>query len=206
MMTTQRLAIAASAVSLALALAAPAVHAQETAADISRGAKVYGAMCGRCHTARSPLERGDREWITIANHMRVRGNLTGQQMRAVVAFLHATNTDPSQAVSVSGEARELGIAGMEFGGPVSSDQRLIEEGRQLLEQNACLGCHALGNAGGNVGPSLNRVVQRKGAPHVRQKIASPTYDNATSMMPNFGLTREQIEAITAYLATFGGSN
>lgn len=181
--------------------------AQSTAADISRGAEVYGATCGRCHQARSPLERTDREWVTIANHMRVRANLTGGQMRAVIAFLQATNSDPARAVSVTGREMPMPTEQQpgDLAGPVSTDAELIEEGRQLVSQNACLGCHVVGDAGGNVGPSLNNVVQRKGAALVRQKMLDPTFNNATSMMPNFGLTNDQVEAITAYLATFNGS-
>lgn len=181
--------------------------AQNAASEISRGAEVYGSTCGRCHQARSPLERTDREWVTIANHMRVRANLTGGQMRAVIAFLQATNNDPARAVSVTG--REMPMPAeqepQDLAGPVSTDAERIEEGRQLTSQNACLGCHVIGDAGGNIGPSLNNVVQRRGAAFVRQKMLNPTFDNATSMMPNFGLTNDQVEAIAAYLATFNGS-
>ncbi|GBD31829.1 hypothetical protein HRbin33_00789 [bacterium HR33] len=47
------------------------------------------------------------------------------------------------------------------------------------------------------------MVRHRGADFVRRKLADPTFNNATSMMPNFGLSAEEIEALLAYLATLG---
>ena len=198
----QRRWVVGSVVGLAFtALSATGAAAQQaSAADVAAGARVYGHVCGRCHNSRSPLERTDRQWVVIANHMRVRANLTGKEARSVVAFLQSTNSDPRQAVVTEGatpvETEETAI-----GGPVATDAESIAEGRGLIDQKACLGCHVIGNAGGAVGPGLNGVVGNKGAAFVRRKLANPTFDNATSMMPNFGLTSEQIEAMLAYLAS-----
>ena len=65
---------------------------------------------------------------------------------------------------------------------------------------------AVGNVGGTVGPSLNDVVGRQGGRFVRQKLMDPTFNSRNSMMPNFGLSDQQIEALVAYLATMGGTN
>ena len=51
---------------------------------------------------------------------------------------------------------------------------------------------------------MDDVIKRKGVEFVMKKLADPTFDSATSMMPNFGLTREQIRAVAAYLATLNG--
>jgi cytochrome c1 len=63
----------------------------------------------------------------------------------------------------------------------------------------------VGDGGGNVGPSLNGVVERKGADYVVRKIIDPTFDNSTSMMLNFGLTDEEAQWVAAYLATLNGN-
>lgn len=75
---------------LALALL-PAPGAAQAATGMAEGAKLYGENCMRCHTARSPMERTDREWVTIVNHMRARANLRRSEARAVITFLQATN-------------------------------------------------------------------------------------------------------------------
>lgn len=195
-----KIAAAVGIMAIAWLSATTTAYAQDAATDVARGAEVYGAMCGRCHTARSPLEYTDRQWVTITNHMRVRANLTGQQMRAVLAFLQATNTDPGWPSPLESGAT-TGVPTADYSGPVSADPDVIARGNQLASENACLGCHVIGGAGGNVGPSLNGVVRRLGAADVRHKLANPMFNNSTSMMPNFGLTREQIDAITAYLAS-----
>jgi mono/diheme cytochrome c family protein len=65
----------------------------------------------------------------------------------------------------------------------------------------CQGCHQLGTSGGRLGPSLNGVVGRRGEDFVHTKLADPRFDNRNSRMPDFGLSRSDIEAIVAYLAT-----
>ncbi len=193
----QRIRRVCSGVGLALAL-----HGANAAAQdgdlVSEGARVYGTTCGSCHNARSPLERTDRQWTVIVNHMRARANLTGSETRAVLAFLQATNTDPRVLARAADDVQALEAS------DAPPDLGLAPTGEALVAQKACLGCHIIGPAGGQVGPSLNGVVDRKGARFVRQKLRDPMTDNATSMMPNFGLTDEQVEAITAYLATLNG--
>lgn len=199
MRTLSTLAILAA---VATVLGAPGRLAAQGPDEVATGAKVYGSTCGRCHNARSPLERTDREWVTITNHMRVRANLTGSQLRSVLAFLQATNTDPREATALPGPGA-VAVPSPEMAAPPSTDPATITTGRNLVEAKACVGCHVIGRTGGNLGPGLNGVVGRRGAAFVRQKLADPTVGNATSMMPNFGLSPAEIEAITAYLASLG---
>jgi mono/diheme cytochrome c family protein len=188
----------AVAVMVAAALGMPqGLSAQSEA--VAEGARVYGTTCGRCHNARSPLERSDRDWVTIINHMRVRANLTGGQSRSVLAFLQATNSDPGE-VAVSAAAETMSTA------PPSTDPALIDRGSALMAEKACLGCHVVAGSGGQVGPSLDGVLGRRSAQFLRQKLNDPTFDNETSMMPNFGLTPDQIEAMVAYMATLGSDD
>jgi len=195
--------VLATSLSLVPLLARSAVAQEEDA--VARGAEVYGAMCGRCHNPRSPLERSDRDWVTIVNHMRVRANLTGEQVRNVLAFLQATNIDPRERADlVAREVERPPAAARTAGGPPATDPEVIARGKTLVAEKACLGCHVIGRSGGRVGPTLNGVVKRRDADYVRRKIEDPTFDNETSMMPNFGLTEQQVEAIVAYLATLDG--
>lgn len=199
-----RRAVTCIAMTLA-AVGAPRTGAAQQAPGtaVAEGARVYGATCGRCHNPRSPLERSDREWVVIVNHMRVRGNLTGGQARQVLAFLQATNSDPGQRIPLS-EASNRGTRAQGANDrPPSTDPGVLASGRTLTTEKACLGCHVVAGSGGQVGPALDGVVKRRGPAYLRQKLADPTFDNATSMMPNLGLSDEEIEAILAYLATLG---
>jgi len=51
------------------------------------GSRLWGETCARCHNSRPPNSFTDDEWDVIAHHMRVRANLTGEQHRAILAFL-----------------------------------------------------------------------------------------------------------------------
>jgi len=59
--------------------------------DVARGAKAWVDNCERCHNMRDPKEFRDDQWHVIVNHMRIRGNLTGQDTRDVRRFLESAN-------------------------------------------------------------------------------------------------------------------
>lgn len=185
----------------AAALLTPAlgeVQAQQQG-DLGRGAEVYGATCGRCHNPRSPVERADREWTVIVNHMRTRAGLTGRAARDVLAFLHATNGDAPREIGASEGAAEPVRQPVNV--VISTDPVTVAEGLGLVSSTGCVGCHVIGGGGGQIGPSLNGVVDSKGALFVQQKVSDPSFDNDGTLMPDLGLNAEQIAALIAYLAT-----
>lgn len=186
-------------IALAAAMLAADASAQES--EVSQGASVYGRVCGRCHNPRSPLERSDNEWVIIANHMRVRGNLTRDQIRSVVAFLQATNQDPRERTTLVTIGQPAAALPQVSAAAPSTDAATIARGKELITQKACIGCHILAGSGGQVGPRLDGVVQRRDPEFVRRKLTNPLFNNATSMMPNFGLSDDEIEAVLAYLAS-----
>lgn len=59
--------------------------------QFARGAKTWGDNCARCHNMRDPRELRDDQWRAAVAHMRVRGGLTGQESRDVLAFLQGSN-------------------------------------------------------------------------------------------------------------------
>ncbi len=183
----------------ALLTPAPGAAQAQQQGDLGRGAEVYGATCGRCHNPRSPVERSDREWTVIVNHMRTRAGLTGRAARDVLAFLQATNGDPPREIG------PIEVAADTVRQPanvvISTDPATVAEGRALASSKGCVGCHVTDGEGGQIGPTLNGVVESKGALFVRQKVSDPSFDNAGTLMPDLGLNAEQIAALIAYLAT-----
>ena len=51
------------------------------------GAEVWRANCNRCHNAPPPTTFRPDEWDLVLQHMRLRANLTGGEVRAVAGFL-----------------------------------------------------------------------------------------------------------------------
>jgi mono/diheme cytochrome c family protein len=166
--------------------------AEDPVALSSYGAEVYGYSCARCHNARAAVERSDREWKAAALHMRARANLTGQQARAVIAFLSSVNVAslPAPAPDAAPPAEE---------GPPSA-----ERGKELTTASGCAGCHVIDGVGGVVGPSLDDLFGSRDDDFVRRKIADPRFDNPNSVMPNFRFTDAQVGSILAYLKSLRG--
>lgn len=179
--------------------AAPGEAQARQPGDLARGAEVYGVSCGRCHNPRSPVERSDREWTVIVNHMRTRAGLPGGASRDVLAFLQATNGDVPREIGAAEVAAEAVRQPATV--VISTDPATVAEGRALVSSTGCIGCHVIDGLGGQIGPTLNGVVESKGALFVHQKISDPSFDNAGSLMPSLGLNAEQIAALVAYLAT-----
>jgi hypothetical protein len=51
------------------------------------GEELWSNNCLRCHNIRPPTMYSDAQWDVIVHHMRLRANITGQEQRAIVAFL-----------------------------------------------------------------------------------------------------------------------
>ena len=55
------------------------------------GAQLWGEVCNRCHIAPSPADYNDTDWETISLHMRVRANLTEEEITKIESFLKSAN-------------------------------------------------------------------------------------------------------------------
>jgi hypothetical protein len=51
------------------------------------GSELWGENCIRCHNAPSSADFSDTQWETIGMHMKLRANLTDEEIKKVVAFL-----------------------------------------------------------------------------------------------------------------------
>ncbi len=64
----------------------------------------------------------------------------------------------------------------------------------------CLACHQLGGEGGTVGPALDTVGQRMSKEQLAVWLKDPNAVRPGTTMPNLGLSSENIELLSAYLA------
>ena len=86
------------------------------------------------------------------------------------------------------------------------------EGRKVFERTACINCHAVAGtaANGRFGPDLTHLMSRdtlasgvaaNTPENLRRWIARPDDFKPGSLMPPMGLTDQQLDAVTAYLAS-----
>jgi cytochrome c1 len=55
------------------------------------GATLWGENCQRCHNTPSPSDFSDGQWETIGMHMKLRSNITDDEVKKVVEFLQSAN-------------------------------------------------------------------------------------------------------------------
>ena len=98
---------------------------------VAEGARLWANNCTRCHNARSPLERNDREWLTIMNHMRARANLTKTEAAAITAYLQMVNLQEGNN-STTSESMPDTSSGLKRSDSTKND--LVSE-QKLLQAN-----------------------------------------------------------------------
>ncbi|MEO6902300.1 MAG: cytochrome c [Bacteroidia bacterium] len=55
------------------------------------GVQLWSENCNRCHNAPSPTDFSDAKWANIGAHMKIRANLTDEEITKIVEFLQASN-------------------------------------------------------------------------------------------------------------------
>lgn len=129
------------------------------------------------------------------------------QIWSLVAYLEAQGgevTVTGADIGDSGAAAPAGGA-TAAAGPTSAST----DPRQILQDNLCLGCHAIDGAGPPLGPSFDDIGAKRTADQIRRGIIDPNADAAPGFEPfkgamptTFGqsLTAAQLEAVVTYLA------
>jgi len=77
----------------------------------------------------------------------------------------------------------------------------VSKGAALVQEKACTACHKINGTGATVGPDLTGVTQRLDIEIIRKRLHDPKSVNPDSIMPNFGFSDAEVDAIIAYLKT-----
>jgi len=76
----------------------------------------------------------------------------------------------------------------------------VVRGKQIWEQNNCIGCHTLLGEGAYFAPELGNVYERRGPEFIKIWInIQPTGAPGRRQMPNFYLTDAEIDDLIAFL-------
>jgi mono/diheme cytochrome c family protein len=134
----------------------------------------------------------------------MRRQLPEDQIWAVLAYLESQGGEVTVTADDVGAAASAGTAAT--AGPARS---ATTDPRQLLTENACLGCHALDGQGPPIGPSFDGIGRRATADRIRRGILDPNADTAQgfaqfagTMPTTFGqqLSAAQLEALVTFLS------
>ncbi len=97
------------------------------------------------------------------------------------------------AIALLDGSRPVGPGSAEPGPGVHPDR--VAAGRELWVANECRKCHSADGRGGDVGPDLAGLLDRRPDAYIRQILGS-----GRGKMPSFGFSEAQVDALTAYLA------
>lgn len=138
--------------------------------------------------------------------------LTSNQIWALIAYLQSIGGE----VTVTAEDVQSEVGAGDTGGDAAAASGTDGAGggapdpMTVMQTNACLGCHTLGDQGMEVGPSFDGIGSRRSAEYLRRAIVDPGADVpegyeavAGSMPPNFGeiLTEAELDALVDFLAS-----
>ena len=82
----------------------------------------------------------------------------------------------------------------------------LELGQRLFAQKGCIGCHSVGGKGGNVGPALDDVTERRSPDWIGKHFRDPAAVSSETVMPKFNLSEPEIRALTSFLLSLAGSD
>jgi sulfur oxidation c-type cytochrome SoxX len=74
-----------------------------------------------------------------------------------------------------------------------------DAGRSLFGTTRCTTCHQFKGKGGTVGPALDRIGERLSPEWLMAWLANPQSLSPSTLMPQFGLTDQQVLDLAAYL-------
>ena len=80
-------------------------------------------------------------------------------------------------------------------------EALIAQGRQLVTDKGCYGCHTIGAAGTPIAPDLRGAAARYPEASLARWLRDPSAQEPTRHMPNLQLNEAEANALAAYLAS-----
>jgi cytochrome c oxidase subunit 2 len=78
---------------------------------------------------------------------------------------------------------------------------LVAQGRQLLADLGCYGCHTIGAVGTPIGPDLRRAAGRYSEETLARWLRDPAAQEPTRHMPDLRLGEADARALAAYLGS-----
>ena len=132
----------------------------------------------------------------------VEDSATEKEQATLAAAKKPLDKAQAAATSFSTRPKIAAIPRSDLKTPPGEAQKLVEVGKRLYQNKyGCNACHRVGDAGGVVGPALDRAGFRLNATWVYRWIKYPQSIKPETRMPNLGLSDSDARAVTLYLST-----
>lgn len=81
----------------------------------------------------------------------------------------------------------------------AADDAKVKQGEKIFAERQCAACHAIQGKGGPVGPDLTKAGSRRDEAWLKKFLPDPKSVAPQTMMPPFRGTKEELDALVAYL-------
>lgn len=128
-------------------------------------------------------------------------HLSDEEINHLIAFFawvdkidtHNWPPRPQGAAVQGAETKKLPVDTQEAG--------KVERGEAIVKEKGCMACHKIKGVGAAVGPDLTGVARRLDRETLHKRLKNPKSVKPDSIMPAYGFSDEQSEAIIAFLKT-----
>ncbi|TLY26602.1 MAG: cytochrome c [Nitrospirae bacterium] len=127
---------------------------------------------------------------------------TSKEQEVLAAAAKELEIAKTAAANFSTRPKYAAVPRLELTVSPTVSVKLSEIGKRLyLNKYGCNACHRVGDAGGVVGPALDRAGFRLNSTWVYRWVKYPQSMKPETRMPNLGLSDQDAKAITMYLGT-----
>lgn len=83
----------------------------------------------------------------------------------------------------------------------------VSHGKQLWDENNCMGCHTIMGEGAYYAPELTRVYSRKGPDYIKTVLTAPDgWGPRGRKMVKYDFTDDEVNALVAFLEWMNGAD
>ena len=223
MPTSPTLTRALSLFAIAATIALVAAGCGTANSDPAKGRALFIQKCGSCHTLAQAATTGTQgpdldDAFAAARAAGEDSDTVEGVVKAQVEFPRPSTNNPTVSMPAKLlEGQELDDVAAYVGSVAGTGQGPPKvpggPGAQIFANNGCAGCHTLAaaNAGGTVGPDLDKALAGQSAAMITQSIVDPnakiTPGYPSSVMPqNFEqvIPADQLKQLVDYLVTSTG--
>ncbi len=207
-----------------LAIALVSAGCGTSSTNTSRGRQLFITTCGSCHTLAQAATTGTQgpDLDAAFAAARAAGGTDSDTIEGIVKaqvdFPRPSTNDPTISMPAKLlEGQDLDDVAAYVGSVAGTGQGPPKvpggPGAQVFANNGCAGCHTLAaaNAGGSVGPNLDKALPGQSAAMIMQSITDPnakiTPGYPSNVMPqNFSqlIPADQLKQLVDYLVTSTG--
>jgi mono/diheme cytochrome c family protein len=207
----------------ALAIALVSTGCGTSSSDPARGRQLFITTCGSCHTLAQAATTGTQgpdldDAFAAAPAAGEDSDTVEGVVKAQVEFPRPSTNNPTVSMPAKLlEGQELDDVAAYVGSVAGTGQGPPKvpggPGAQIFANNGCAGCHTLAaaNAGGTVGPDLDKALAGQSAAMITQSIVDPnakiTPGYPSNVMPqNFEqvIPPDQLKQLVDFLVTSTG--